>query len=357
MSPKLLVLLNSFEQTLAEGLKKLKLQDISDVLSLPWLRQAMEFLSETHTNIQTLITDLQFPISDWDEKWVDIYLDSSVKLLDICIVLSSELSRLDQGQLLLRYVLHILDSSNFPPSEQLQRAHASLHDWIQQISSRSSKLENCSVILQGLASSLFVAKVKNTAKGKVLMRVLYGVKVVTVYICSIHVAALSGRAKPLTELHVSDKFLWAAAFNDLQADVNREIRSRFSSRKVIVLKELEGVETCVERLHVLTGCVGHKEEQTLQRSNGISHEDMQTLGGRSAGHEECEKWQESVSDLAGRAERLGHGLDLFSNQVEDFFQIVLTGRDALLCNLRDPDVIMQDHNVDDSKLGFLLDGK
>ncbi|KAF9615472.1 hypothetical protein IFM89_023730 [Coptis chinensis] len=34
-------------------------------------------------------------------------------------------------------------------------------------------------------------------------------------------------------------------------------------------------------------------------------------------------------------ERLSQGLDLLSNEVEGFFQNVLTGRDALLCNLRD----------------------
>jgi len=28
----------------------------------------------------------QFPAAEWDEKWMDEYLDDTVKLLDICLV-------------------------------------------------------------------------------------------------------------------------------------------------------------------------------------------------------------------------------------------------------------------------------
>ncbi|XP_008803622.2 UPF0496 protein 4-like [Phoenix dactylifera] len=318
LSSNLLALLNSFEQTLAESLKKLKPKDAPDVLGFSWMRHAMESLTEAHTNIKTLITDLQFPASDWDEKWMDIYLDSNIKFLDICIAFSSELSRLDQGQLLLQYVLDVLDFSNTSPSsEQLKQASASLHDWMKQFSSKSPRLENCSSILQSFAQTLHPTEVKNSAKGKVFMRALYGVKVMTIFICSIFAAALSGCSAPLVDLHVSDKFLWAEAFSDLQAVVNEEIRSQFSSGKVTILKELEAVEKYAERLHALICCVRHEKIGTLAKI--IDQEER----------------QESVSNLAGATEGLANGLDILSKQVSDFFQIVLTGRDALLSNLRE----------------------
>ncbi|XP_073001049.1 UPF0496 protein 4-like [Typha latifolia] len=343
LSPKLWGLLTSFEEVLASSMKSLKPEDISDVLSLSWMGHAIECLSEAHTNIKTLITDLQFPVSDWDEKWMDIYLDSSVKLLDICIALSSELSRLDQGHLSLQYVLHVLDfSNNSPSSEQLKRAHASLHDWMKQIDSRSPRLQNCSTILQSLAASLSLTKVKNSAKGKVLLRALYGVKVMTILICSFLMAALSGSSRLLMELHVTENVLWSEAFKDLQAAISEEARRHFSSGKVTAVKELEEIETYVKRLRVLTCYVGCKEE-AVRQSNGISHDAEVKVMEIDTNHEE-QNLLECVSGMSGSAERLGHGLDDLSKQVGDFFQIVLTGRDALLCNLRVCDASNMDEN-------------
>nr|KYP64226.1 hypothetical protein KK1_018817 [Cajanus cajan] len=71
---------------------------------------AMQTLCESHNDIKTLITELELPVSDWDEKWIDVYFDISVKLLDICNAFSSELSRLSRGHLLLQCVLHNLGS-------------------------------------------------------------------------------------------------------------------------------------------------------------------------------------------------------------------------------------------------------
>ncbi|KAJ4950541.1 hypothetical protein NE237_027373 [Protea cynaroides] len=310
LSPKIAGLLTSFEYTLAERLKKLMLKDQSDVLVLSWMRLAMELLCETFADIKVLIAELRFPVADWDEKWMDAYLDNSVKLLDICLAFSSEISRINQAQLLLQCVLHILDvSRGFPSREQLVCAHSSLGDWMKQICLRNPKLENCSTIVYGLIESLHLPKVKNSAKGKVLMRAIYGLKVQTTFFCSIFAAAFSGSSKPLVDLHVSDKFLWAEAFNNLQANVNVVIRSLISNRSPTLLKELEVVQVSVKRLYPMIDSDGNVlvEEEALKNS---------------------------VSDLRKSSERLVQGLDLLSKEVEGFFQIVLTGRNALLSGLR-----------------------
>ncbi|ONK72713.1 uncharacterized protein A4U43_C04F22360 [Asparagus officinalis] len=315
LSPELVALRTSFEQTLAESLRKLKPKDISDICSLSWLRHAMSFLSETHNNIKSLITDLELPVSHWQEKWIDIYLDSSIKLLDICTAFSSELSRLDQGQVLLQYLLHALNSSR-DSSQQVKKTETTLSEWMQQIESRSPKLEDCFSILQGLAGTVYSSKIKNSDKGKVLMRALYGVKVVTVFVCSVLTSVLSGCSKPLITLVVPNKYLWAEAFNDLQADVLKENISHISREKATVLRELGAVENCVKRLCALINTVDEKEE---------------------------EMWHDSVSELAEAAKLLSLGLDDLSKQVDDFFRIVLMGRDALLSNLRvSDDVTMQE---------------
>eukprot|EP00268_Persea_americana_P025781 TRINITY_DN25128_c0_g1_i3.p1 TRINITY_DN25128_c0_g1~~TRINITY_DN25128_c0_g1_i3.p1 ORF type:complete len:348 (+),score=71.77 TRINITY_DN25128_c0_g1_i3:213-1256(+) len=320
ISPKLLILLNTFEQTLAASLEKLNTNYNPNVLSLSWIKLAIESLCETHTSIKTLITELQFPVSDWDDKWIDLYLDNSVKLLDVCIAFSAEISRFNQGQLLLQYVLHILDSSsNLPSSEQLVQAGRSLHEWMQQICLGSPKLERLVSVLHGLVGSLYVSKVKNSSKGKVLMQAMYGVMVKTIFVCSVSTAAFTGSLKPLVDLHVSDKFMWSRAFNDLQANVNGEIRRKASDNSHPTLKELEAVYEHVEKLCDIIDGDGHKEAEILKRA---------------------------VSGLTESSEALSDGLDLLSKDVEGFFQIGLTGRDALLYNLRASD-LNQENNVEE----------
>lgn len=305
MSPKLLALLNKFEQTLAERLMKLKPKTKDDAFSFSWMALAMELLSETHSDIKSLITDLELPVYDWDDKWIDVYLDNTVKLLDICIALSSELSRLSQGNLLINFVLRNLEQSS---SNEFHKVKSSIDSWRQHIGTKNPRVENCFPIIDKLLESLELPKVKNSAKGKVLMRAMYGVKVQTVFVCSVFVSALTGSDKKLIDLQVVGTPLWGGCFKDLQTSVNGEMRNLVSSGSSILLKELEVVDTSVKELYSMI----------------------------QAGTEPVvnEAFQNSVKDLGRKAEKLSSGLDLVAKEVDGFFQIVLSGRDALLCNLR-----------------------
>ncbi len=234
-----------------------------------------------------------------------MYLDNSVKLLDICIAFSSELSRLNQGQLLLQCALHNLNST---PSRQLVRASASLHSWRQHISSKNPRLENCFGILDNLTETLNLPKIKNSAKGKVLMRAMYGVKVETVFVCSIFAAAFSGSAKKMIDLPVPETCLWAEAFNDVQTFLNGEIRNLYASGRVTAVNELEAVDQSVKKLYPMI-------------QDGVDPV-------------EAEAFKNHSSDLGKSANKLSVGLDHLTKEVDGFFQIVLSGRDALLGNLR-----------------------
>uniref|UniRef100_M1AC59 Bypass1 n=1 Tax=Solanum tuberosum TaxID=4113 RepID=M1AC59_SOLTU len=123
LSPKLHALLNSFEQTLAGRLKSLKPGGKEDILSLSWMKQAISTLCAVHTDVKTLITDLELPVSDWDEKWIGVYLDNSLRMLDMCVAYSSEISRLSQGHLYFQCSLHKLDCS----STQFMKARSVVH--------------------------------------------------------------------------------------------------------------------------------------------------------------------------------------------------------------------------------------
>ncbi|XVF80119.1 hypothetical protein PTKIN_Ptkin15bG0045100 [Pterospermum kingtungense] len=309
LCPRLLSLLNTFEGTLSKRLQILVPKDKDDILSLSWMKLAMDSLSEIHCDIKNLITELELPITGWDEKWIDVYLDVSVKLLDISIAFTSELTKLNQGHLLLQCVLHKLESNS---PDQFIRACSSLDRWRQHIGSKNPRVETCSPILDSLVESLMLPKVKNSAKGKVLMRAMYGVKVATIYICSVFAAAFSGSAKNLLDLTIPDALPWAQVFSEVQTTVNAEIRNIFSSGKFTVLRELDAVDACIKKLcPLLQDGVGPIEEESFKNS---------------------------VSDLKMMAEKLSQGLDNLSKVIDGFFKIVLTGRDALLCNLRAGDV-------------------
>ncbi|XP_042969254.1 protein BPS1, chloroplastic-like [Carya illinoinensis] len=100
----------------------------------------------------------------------------------------------------------------------------------------------------------------------------------------------------------------AKAFTGLQTSVNGEIRNILSSGRFPVLKELEAVDTSVTKFYPMI-------------QDGVDPV-------------EAEAFQNSVSDLGRRAEKLSQGPDLLTNEVGSFFQLVLIGRDAMLSYLR-----------------------
>lgn len=308
LSPRLVSLLNAFEATLSERLRKLMPNSKDDVLTLSWMQLAMKSLSDSHDDIKNLITELELPVTDWDKKWIDVYLDISVKLLDICIAFSSELTRLNQGNLLLKCLLHSLDSNS---TDEFIRARSSLESWKHHISSKNPRVETCRPILVSLFHSLNLPKVKNSAKGQVLMRAMYGVKVMTLYICSIFATAFSGSATNLVELAIPDTISWAKSFTDLQTNVNAELRSKFSTGQLTGLKELDAVNGCITQLHPI-----------IQDGPAPA---------------ETESFTTCVSALGKTTEELSNGLDLLTKEVDGFFKIVLNGRDALLGNFRATD--------------------
>lgn len=305
MSPRVQALLNKFEDTLAERLRKLMPKQNDDVFSFSWMILAMQLLCETHDDVKSFITELELPVYDWDDKWIDVYFDNTVKLLDLCIAFSSELSRLSQGQLLLHCLLHNLDQNN---STEFLKAKSSIESWKQHIGSKNPRLENCLPIIDKLMESLELPKVKNSAKGKVLMRAMYGVKVQTLFTCRIFISAFTNSDKNLIDLQVTGTYLWAEAFNDLQTFLNKEVRNLVSRGRSILLKDLEAVDTDVKELHPM---IQDNVEPMVS-----------------------ETFRSSVLALGKRVDKFSSGLDLLAKEVDRFFQVVMSGRDALLCNLR-----------------------
>ena len=77
---------------------------------------------------------------------------------------------------------------------------------------RTLELKTVPPILNKIMESLDLPKVKNSAKGKVLMRAMYGVKVEMVFICSVFASAFFGSARKLFDLNVDDKGFVGSSF-------------------------------------------------------------------------------------------------------------------------------------------------
>lgn len=311
-SSRLLAVLNDFEESLAEKLRSLRPGGSGNALSVSWLKEAMASLSTIHTDIKILVNELELPVCDWDDKWIDVYMDNSLSLLDICTAFSSEILRLNQGNLYLRCTVRNLDGE----PKQFIQARSSLDGWRQRVNSKNPRLENCFAILDRLTESLKFPKKKESAKGKVLMQALYGVQVITIFFCSLFAIAFSGSTKKLKHFEVLEGCSWAEAFTDLQSLINNEIKGIHSSRSFTALKELEAVDASVKTLYPIIAFGANPA-----KAGGL---------------------QNATSDLAKNTDKFAEGLDLLAKEIDGFFQIVMTGRDAMLSNIRVGSNISQD---------------
>lgn len=255
LSPKLLSLLNDFETNLTVSIRELISKDENDIITVSWMNQAMVSLCETHKSIRTLVTDLELHVSDLEENLMYMYSDVSLKLLELCNAFTSELDRLNHGNLLLKFAFSKLET--YHCLEEFPLSH--LDSWNQHMVAKSPRIENCSAVLSSLVESMKhhhlskkAKKKKQSEKGKVLLRALYGVKVKTLYIFGVFAAAFSGSSKNLYYLTVPkemEEVPWAQAFMELQNAINPEIKNAFLSDRFTVIKDLEAVESGVKKLY------------------------------------------------------------------------------------------------------------
>ncbi|KAF8107112.1 hypothetical protein N665_0126s0030 [Sinapis alba] len=251
ISPHLLSLLNNLETSLTVSIAELVPKN--DFLTVSWMIQAMHTLCETHKSVMTLMTtDVDIPVSDMEESSIDMYMDITSKLLELCNGFTSELYRLTHVNLLLKVAL-----SN---PEEFSLSH--IDRWRQHMASKNPSIENWGEVLSSLTESLNDhyqslyknVKKKQTAKEKVFLRALYGVKVKTLLIFSVFVAAFNHSSKNLLCLTIPEEMEevpWAQAFMELQNMINREIKNSFSTDTLAAIRDLKAVEFGLEKLHAV----------------------------------------------------------------------------------------------------------
>ncbi|KAJ6322453.1 hypothetical protein OIU77_012323 [Salix suchowensis] len=213
---------------------------------------------------------------------LNLYLDESLKLLDLCNSITSEIERLRHRQLLLKYALHLINNSE--DAEKLRRARASLSDWDNNSKgSRSDRTKNLEHSAMDLAFMLKeVPRGKISPDERIVRRTIYSVGLVTVL-----VAGSCGRG--------------VAWIDAISAELTRPGKKRQP------LKELDDVETRLEEVIGAMDDAGGEKEKSL---NGV------------------------VNELERATETLGEGLERLSNGVNEVFNTVMSSRKEMLEGMR-----------------------
>lgn len=321
-SPKRHPVLQEFEIKMVEKFDALKeAGEELGFLSIDWLLQALSVVLSTHANVEALIPNLTFPLSNRDDKWVDEYLDDSAKLLDVCNVLREGISELEQYQMLVQVAIRNLQVKESGKDANYYRARNALQDCMAAIKKKDteyrqghakSKLESCSSMLRTMGERLVNPKAMEAVKGNGFLNAIYGAKVTTIFLCGLVVIALACKPKrPLVNLHVSSQCLWASSLLSLQQRVKEETDKRKNKGSIALLRELDNVDSLVRRLYE---GVDKKLNEKSMFFNA----------------EEAEKLSVLVEELASGSENLGRGLAPLEECVNELFRSLIASRIALL---------------------------
>ncbi|KAJ6324911.1 hypothetical protein OIU76_012075 [Salix suchowensis] len=255
---------HSFDESLLRRLKTLanssSTSQPSVAINFSWLSSALDFLSFAHEEAIILLSSLNLDNS------LDFYLDNSVKILDLCNSISSEIERFRNRRLVLSFALLVLNNGSVDP-EKLARARVSLSDWI-------------------------------SADERFVRRTIKAVGLVTVLVAGVVVTALRGSSGLVVAVRAPPEFLWAESFNSLCASVS----TRPDKRRYL-LDELEEIEARIEEVSgVMDGGSGENGERPSS----------------------------AVKELEMVTGRLGEGLERLGDGVNEIFNSVLRTRDGML---------------------------
>lgn len=288
----------SFDESILRRLNALCNSHSSVTINFSWLSSALAFLSFTHNQAITLLSNPKLTDS------LNFYLDDSVKLLDICNSIASEIERLRHRRLLLKLALHLFNNNNnSEDAEKLRRARASLTDWDNNLKGpRYESSKNLEHLVIDLAFMLKeVPRGKISSDERIVRRTIHSVGLVTVFVAGVVVAALRGSTELGVAVRAPSEFLWADSFNILNSAISRPGKKRH------LLEELDDVEA---RLREVIGVMD------------------------DAGGEKGASLNGAVKELERVTETLGEGLERLSNGVNEVFNTVMSSRKEMLERMR-----------------------
>ncbi|KAH7306768.1 hypothetical protein KP509_22G029100 [Ceratopteris richardii] len=246
-----------FESELSSRLEQLNLTNERGFLSIKWLSEALEIVLCTHSSAETLISDLDHDVLFGDGKWINGFLDNTIKLLDTCVILKAAIAEIKMYCGQLKVALRAVDKE--PTSEiQLKRCMKALkncmdalkrrNDAINHLGHRRSKLENCSSILRRMVERLITEDATN---GNVFTAI-FAAQMITISVCSLLSSALSFKPKRSLSFNgLMGQSLWSLPLCNLQHRVKEQIEKKKSRGSYVFLEELDATDIAVRNFYNL----------------------------------------------------------------------------------------------------------
>eukprot|EP00249_Psilotum_nudum_P020245 c27617_g2_i1 orf=1050-2123(-) len=309
-------LLNAFEAELALQLEQLKLVDESGYLSLPWLCQAMGVVLSTHSNVQAFVPALQQALAE-DNKWLAEYLDDSIKLLDICIVLTDTINDIKNYHTFVELAVHSLEKGVLGEA-QLRRAKNAMAKCTEALKRKDeefnpqgqkrSKLETCSSILRRMGEKL---NVEDASKGN-FFSAMYAAQITTIFICGVLTAALCFKPRrPFSSISVTGQTPWVSSLSSLQQTVKEKVDKKKAKGSSALLEELDKADLTVRSLQELV-------------------EKILVLKVFPLVEEQAKEIRQTVERLRTCADEMETGLAPLEQQIGELYRLLIASRVVLL---------------------------
>ncbi|KAI3734232.1 hypothetical protein L6452_13697 [Arctium lappa] len=213
-----------FDEKVILHLKTLNPPSDSSIISLSWLSKAVSFLSMVHCEAQDQISSL----GSESDYYQTLYMDYSMRVLDLCNLISSAVQQLTERRLLMNLGLRLIKSSGQIPSpEKLKKAKDALIRSVHHTQDTSKeKGIRAKALIEELTSGINSLPLGKTSSAKDLIRrTLHGLGILTVFTASVLVSVLYGQYDPV-EVRVPAEFLWSDSVNRLQTQIFELIKPK-----------------------------------------------------------------------------------------------------------------------------------
>ncbi|XP_030447454.1 uncharacterized protein LOC115670335 [Syzygium oleosum] len=239
---------NSFDESLLSRLRGLSPASVS----LPWLSSAVGVLTFAHCSVKSLIHELK--VNGGGDSLSSWYLDNSLKVLDVCNCISSEIERLYLRPLNLRIAIELLGLDGNPSEEEIHQARDLLADSEGKGGSGYVKSAgNIEELIRDLAASIGMSTPwwKVSPIERVVRRAIQAVSFVTAFVAGVISSALRITSGVVVSIRIPKEFPWVDSVRAIESAVIIESSGcgEARARKTRLLKELEDMEA--QARHVL----------------------------------------------------------------------------------------------------------
>ena len=111
-SKKMCLALNTFESEISKSL--CQLNSNSEILTLSWIQQCLYLLPKINKSFAKLVSDIDYPMSNWETPSIDEYLSYSLSSMEYLNSITSTISQLTQARIIVSHGLSLIETSQQP---------------------------------------------------------------------------------------------------------------------------------------------------------------------------------------------------------------------------------------------------